>query len=266
MGVKRAVDLGRYPYFDASTPLPLAHRGGALFGPNKGIENSLAAFENAAKLGYRYMETDVHCSADKVVYAFHDDTLQRLTGDPSAIAILPSSVIDIARLAGREPIPRLADLLEALPTVRFNIDIKADGALEPTLDLIRRMGAIDRVCFASFSHERLQRLRAAMPEVASSFSPKEAARLKLGRGALSSYGARHGGVCAQVPHRRGRITVVTPGFVSRAHRLGLQVHVWTIDSADEMRHLLDIGVDGLVTDRIDVLKDVLTARGLWKEQ
>lgn len=266
MGVMRTVDLSRYAYFDAPTPLPIAHRGGALFGPNRGIENSLAAFGNAADLGYRYMETDVHCSADGVVYAFHDDTLQRLTGDPSEIATLTSSVIDAARLGGREPIPRMQDLLEALPAVRFNIDIKADRALEPTLDLVRRMGAIDRVCFASFSHERLQRLRAAMPEAASSFSPKEAARLKLGRGTLSSYGVQQGGVCAQVPRRRGPITVVTPGFVRRAHRLGLQVHVWTIDDADEMRNLLDIGVDGLVTDRIDVLKDVLAARGLWKEQ
>lgn len=265
MGVTTAVDLSRYRYFDAPTPLPLAHRGGALYGPNRGIENSLAAFHHAADLGYRYMETDVHCSADGVVYAFHDDTLRRLTGDPAAIADLSSSVVDAARLSGREPIPRMQDLFESLPEVRFNIDIKADGTVDPTLDLVRRMGATDRVCFAAFSHERLQRIRAAMPEAASSFSPKEVTRLKLGRGTMSSYGVQRGGVCLQVPHRHGRITVVTPAFVRRAHRLGLQVHVWTIDDPAEMHQLLDLDVDGLVSDRIDILKEVLTARGLWRQ-
>lgn len=265
MGVTQHVDLKRYRYFDAPTPLPLAHRGGARYGPNEGIENSLAAFHHAADLGYRYMETDVHSSADGAVYAFHDETLERLTGDPAAIADLSSPVVDAARLSGREPIPRMQDLFESLPDVRFNIDIKADSAVDPTLDLVRRMGAIDRVCFASFSHERLQRIRSQMPAAASSFSPKEVTRLKLGRGTIGAYGVRHGGVCVQVPHRHGRITVVTPGFVRRAHRLGLQVHVWTIDDEAEMKQLLDMGVDGLVSDRIDVLKEVLTSRGLWRD-
>ena len=266
MVVKQVVDLGSYPYFDSPTPLPLAHRGGALYEPNVGIENSLAAFHNAADLGFRYMETDVHCSADGVLYAFHDDTLERLTGNPATIASLPGAVIDAARLGNREPIPRMADLLESLPDVCFNVDIKADGALGPTLDLVRRMGAIDRVCFASFSDERLQKVRAAMPAAATSFSPKEVARFKLGIGPMRAYGVRRGAVCIQVPHRQGSITVVTRRFIERAHRLGLQVHVWTIDDADEMRYLLDLGADGLVTDRIDVLKDVLMARGLWRGQ
>ena len=265
MGVNNAVDLSRYPYFDTPTPLPLAHRGGALYWPNVGIENSLAAFQNAADLGFRYMETDVHCSADGVLFAFHDDTLERLTGNPAAIASLDSAVINNARLGNREPIPRMQHLFESLPDVRFNIDIKADGALGPTLDLVRRMGAVDRVCFASFSHERLKKIRAAMPEAASSFSPKEVTWLKFGAGPLQAYGVARGGVCVQVPHRHGSITVVTRRFIERAHRLGLQVHVWTIDDADEMRYLLDLGVDGLVSDRIDVLKDVLMARGLWRE-
>ncbi|MGZ5372105.1 glycerophosphodiester phosphodiesterase, partial [Aeromicrobium sp.] len=138
-----SVDLSEYEYFDAPTPLPLAHRGGALLPANEGIENSLTAFQNAAALGYRYMETDVHCSADGVVYAFHDDNLERLTGDPSVIRELPASGIDEARLSGREAIPRMVDLLEALPDVRFNIDIKADSAVDPTLDLIEAHGAVN---------------------------------------------------------------------------------------------------------------------------
>lgn len=261
------VDLSTFAYFDASTPLALAHRGGALLPANEGIENSLLAFQNAVDLGFRYLETDVHCSADGVVYAFHDDNLGRLTGNPAAINSLGATEIDEARLGGREPIPTMRELFEALPEARFNIDVKADRAVDPILDLIEECGAIDRVCLASFSHERLRRLRARMPQVASSFSPREVARLKLSPTSLGqSFGARGGGVCVQVPHTRGRITIVTRRFVDRAHALGLQVHVWTIDEADEMDSLLDLGVDGIVSDRIDVLKDVLTARGQWKVQ
>lgn len=261
-----SVDLSAFKYFDAPTPLALAHRGGALLSANDGIENSMTAFRNAVDLGYRYLETDVHVSADGVVYAFHDDNLVRLTGNPALIRDLPSSAIDEARLGGREPIPLMSDLLEAFPDARFNIDIKADGAVDPTLDLIESRGAVDRVCFASFSHARLLRIRARLPHAASSFSPREVARLKLAASPLGQgYGVRRGGVCAQVPHRQGRVTVVTRRFVQRAHALGVQVHVWTIDDADEMNHLLDLGVDGLVSDRLDVLKDVLIARGQWED-
>lgn len=261
------VDLSAFNYFAAPTPLPIAHRGGALLPANVGIENSLLAFQNAVDLGYRYLETDVHCSADGVVYAFHDDNLERLTGDSSAIRSLPAAAIAEARLDGREPIPTMRELLDAFPDARFNVDIKADSAVDPTLDLIESLGAVDRVCFASFSHERLQRIRAKLPHAASSMSPREAARLKLGPNLASqSYGVRRGAVCAQVPHRQGLITVVTRRFVDRAHALGIQVHVWTIDDAAEMNQLLDQGVDGLVSDRIDVLKDVLNARGQWRDQ
>jgi len=260
------VELSAFKYFDSPTPLAMAHRGGARLPANDGIENSLQAFQNAVDLGYRYLETDVHCSADGVVYGFHDDNLKRLTGDPSAIRDLPSSAVDKARLGGREPIPRMGDLFDAFPEARFNIDLKADDAVGPTLDLITSHGAEDRVCLAAFSHERLRQIRARLPHAASSMSPKEVARLKFGPNvATQSYGVRRGAVCAQVPHRQGRITVVTRRFVDRAHALGIQVHVWTIDDPAEMNHLLDLGVDGLVSDRIDVLKDVLIARGQWKD-
>lgn len=259
-------ELSSFDYFDARTPLAIAHRGGALLPANEGIENSLRAFRNAVELGYHYLETDVHCSVDGVVYAFHDESLERLTGDSSAIRDLSAQTIDKARLGGREPIPRMGDVLDALPRVRFNIDIKADDAVDATLDLIELHGAQDRVCFASFSHERLRRIRARLPHAATSMSPREVAWLKLGPvAAAQAYGVNRGAVCAQVPHRQGHITVVTQRFVQRAHALGIQVHVWTIDDPAEMNQLLDLGVDGLVSDRIDVLKDVLSARGRWKD-
>ncbi len=139
------VDLNTYAYFDASTPLALAHRGGALLPANDGIENSLLAFRNAFDLGYRYLETDVHCSADGVVYAFHDDNLERLTGNPAAINSLAAADVDQARLGGREPIPTMRQLFEALPEARFNIDVKADTAVDATLELIGRDEVLARM-------------------------------------------------------------------------------------------------------------------------
>jgi glycerophosphoryl diester phosphodiesterase len=253
-------------FFDSPTPLAFAHRGGALLPANVGIENTHAAFQNAVDLGYRYLETDVHSSRDGVVYAFHDVELTRMTGIVSPFRDLDSTGIDAMRVGGREPIPRLADLLDAFPDARFNIDVKADDAVEPTIGVMRRADALDRVCLASFSDVRLLRLRAAVPDVPTAFSPSEVARLRLAplrRG--QAYGARRGGRCVQVPFRQGRLTVVTPGLVGRAHALGLLVHVWTVDDPAEMRYLLDIGVDGLMSDRIDVLRDVLCERDLWEE-
>ena len=252
-------------FLDGPTPLAFAHRGGALLPANDGIENTLTAFRNAVELGYRYLETDVHTSLDGVVYAFHDIGLTRMTGTVSAFRDLDSAGIDAILVGGREPIPRLADLLEAFPDARFNIDVKADDAVEPTLAVLRDADALDRVCLGSFSAERLTRLRAAVPTVPTCFSNTEIALLRFAPFRwLRAYGKRHGGACVQVPPRHGRITVVTRGLVRRAHAIGVPVHVWIIDDPAEMRYLLDIGVDGLMSDRVDVLRDVLGERGEWR--
>jgi glycerophosphoryl diester phosphodiesterase len=253
------------PFLDGATPLAFAHRGGALLAANDGIENTLAAFRNAVEMGYRYLETDVHTSLDDVVYAFHDVELTRMTGTVSAFRDLESAAIDSILVGGREPIPRLADLLEAFPEARFNIDVKADDAVDPTLAVLRDAGALDRVCLTSFSADRLHRLRADAPTAPSCFSYGEIVLLRFAPFQwLQAYGKRRGGSCVQVPFRHRRLTVVTPGLVRRAHRIGVPVHVWTIDDPAEMRYLLDIGVDGLMSDRVDVLQDVLRDRGEWR--
>ena len=252
-------------FLDGPTPLAFAHRGGALLPANDGIENTLTAFRNAVELGYRYLETDVHTSRDGVVYAFHDVELTRMTGTVSAFRDLDSAGIDAVLVGGREPIPRLAELLEAFPDARFNIDVKADNAVEPTLAVLRDADALDRVCLASFSGERLARLRATVPTVPTCLSPVELALLRYGPSQwIRSVGRRRGGACVQAPFRSRKTTVVTPEFVRRAHVADLQVHVWTIDDPAEMRYLLDIGVDGLMSDRVDVLRDVLRERGEWR--
>lgn len=243
-------------YLEPSRPRALAHRGGALLSLNLGIENTLEAFENAVALGFSYVETDVHCSRDGIVYAFHDADLTRLTGDPAPIEELDSDRVDDVLLDGRAGIPRLGDVLAALPTTRFNIDVKADGAVDRVVDVVRHAGATDRVLLASFSRKRLLRLRRIAPEIPTSGTPDEVFRIMIG---LSVKGP----VAVQVPEKRGLVRIVTPGFLRRAHRLGIEVHVWTIDTAEDMDRLLDMGVDGLVTDRPDVLREVLQSRGQW---
>lgn len=245
-------------YLDITPPIGLAHRGGA--GTNIGIENSMEAFTDAVARGFSYLETDVRCSADGTVHVVHDETLERLTGSPAAVADLSDRDLAVQRLDGRAAIPRLVDVLRELPDVRLNIDIKSADALEPTCDLIRAENAIDRVCLASFSHRRLRRIRQLLPTVVTGASMYEVALVVLAPagllGALGLPRAR----CLQVPVASRGLPITTPRFVAKARRLGLPVHVWTVDEADEMHRLLDLGVEGIITDRTDVLADVLRAR------
>lgn len=246
-------------------PLAFAHRGGAKTADNVGIENSLAAFAHAYELGYRYFETDVRATSDGRIYAIHDAALDRLTGTQDLVSALSAESIDEQRLDQREPFARLEAIYEAFPDARLNIDIKSDDAVVPTCDLVRALGVIDRTCLSSFSHARLSKIRAALPEVATSASMREVALARMLPLPVLTIAGRPRGQCLQVPARRGRFDVVTARFVRRAHALDQQVHVWTIDDADEMHRLLDLGVDGIMTDRTDILKDVLIERGTWKD-
>ncbi|MFV0463707.1 MAG: glycerophosphodiester phosphodiesterase family protein [Nostocoides sp.] len=255
-----------YPYFDAPTPLALAHRGGAAYGPNRGLENSLAAFRTARSLGYRYLETDVHATADGVLVAFHDDRLDRVTDGVGAVADLPYASVAEARIGGREPIPRLEELLEELPGARLNIDVKSNQAVAPLIEAIRRHEAIDRVCVGSFSERRLRAVRTALgPKLATAAGQFGVAALRFGPSVITRMMATPSPVL-QIPdtHHIGGVTLrlVTPGLLRKAHALGKQVHVWTVDDPSEMARLLDLGVDGIVTDRIDVLARVLAGRGV----
>ena len=260
---------GDFAYLDGPTPVGLAHRGGAAFGPNVGLENTLAAFHRAVAMGYRYLETDVHATRDGKVVAFHDTVLDRVSDCSGAIATLPYDAVCEARIGGTEPIPLLSDLFEQFPDTRINIDIKADDALGPTVREVLRHNAADRVCIGSFSERRLRAARAALgPGVATAAGQVGTALLRFTPASLSRMLHTPAPVL-QLPalHRlRGRtITLVTPGLVRRAHALGKHVHVWfhawSREDADEMHRLLDLGADGIVTDHIDVLRDVLAERG-----
>jgi glycerophosphoryl diester phosphodiesterase len=244
-------------FLDGPTPLAFAHRG---FAPD-GTENSMAAFERAVALGYRYLETDVRVTADGVALAFHDATLDRVTDGHGRIDALPWSLVRSARIGGREPIPLLTDLLARWPDVRINLDIKAERGLLPAAEAIRRTDSLERVCVAAFSARRIAAMRRTLgPQLCTALGPREALGLRL---IPSSLGRRLDGRCAQVPPRLGLAPLVDAGYVAAAHRLGVQVHVWTINDPAQMTRLLDLGVDGIMTDRADVLRDVLAARGQW---
>jgi glycerophosphoryl diester phosphodiesterase len=205
----------------------------------------------------------VHATSDGQVVVHHDHTLDRTTDAQGRVADLPWTEVRMARVGGREPIARLADVLEELPDTFFNIDVKSDSAVEPILALLRKAKSLHRVCLASFSDNRLSRLRRrGGPQLLTSMGPRSAGALwAAGRIPLAGLAVR--GQVAQVPVNQGRFTVVDRRFVQAAHRRDLEVHVWTVDNEADMRALLDLGVDGLVTDRPDVLREVLRSRGTW---
>lgn len=243
-----------HPYLDWPAPIAFAHRGGASDNP----ENTMPAFQHAVDLGYTYLETDVHATSDGVLVAFHDADLERTCGRPGRIDELPWSEVKQVRVDGREPIPLFDDLVSAFPQARFNIDCKSDSAVAPLGDAITRHGLLDRVCIGGFSYRRLHRLRRKMGQrLLTSFAPLQITSLWLG------VPVPGGGSVAQIPIAQGRIELATPQLINRAHRRGFHVHMWTIDDPDEIRRLLDLGVDGIMTDRPETLKAVLTERGEW---
>jgi glycerophosphoryl diester phosphodiesterase len=263
-------------FLDHPRPLAFAHRGGAAHAP----ENSWRAFEHAVGLGYRYLETDLQATADGVLVAFHDRTLDRVTDRQGRVSRLTHAQVSGALIDGSEPIPRLEDLLGAWPDVRFNLDVKDVAAIAPLPGVLQRTNAWDRVCVVSFSASRLRATRRALGRpVCMAASPFGTAVVRLGGprgrhdpvgpgrpgraaqhgpGLLTEYLARTGIRCVQVP-----ISVATTSFIGRAQALGLQVHAWTINDRPVMERLLDLGVDGIMTDETMALREVLSSRQQW---
>lgn len=244
-------------FLDHPRPLAFAHRGGAGHFP----ENSWKAFEHAVKLGYDYLETDAHATADGTVVSFHDKTLDRVTDSSGRIAALTTAQVSAARIGGGEPIPLLADLLTAWPHVRFNIDVKDQPVVGPLITVLRATNSWDRVCLTSFSARRLSATRRLLPRpVCMATTPTGIGAIRAGLPAatLARRFAELSVRCAQVPR-----SLATPSFIRHAHASGLQVHAWTVNDAADMVRLLDLGVDGIMTDRTEDLRDVLVARGQW---
>lgn len=241
----------------------IAHRAGAFLTANLGIENTVRAFQNAVDLGFRYLETDVHTTRDGVLVAFHDDTLDRVSDVAGHLRDMTSDELVDVRVGGREAVPTMDELFETFPDINFNIDLKAATAVTPLVECIRRHNAERRVCVGSFARTRIRRFRGLLPEVPTSVSTTGVAALTMG--AIAP-----GGQVYQVPMRHPvgpvNVDIVTPKNIERIHAAGRKIHVWTVDDPTLMHRLIDWGVDGIVTDRPDSLKQVLSARGMWSTQ
>jgi glycerophosphoryl diester phosphodiesterase len=250
-----------HPFLAKRRFIAFAHRGGGA----EQLENSMTAFAAARDLGFTHIETDVQATADGVPVVFHDDELDRATTGSGRISSLPLSAVAQAKIGGKEAIVTLEEALETFPDLCFNIDIKSDQALQPTIALLRRMGCLDRICLASFSDSRLRAAKAALGEGACISAGPMSIRLHK----FASWGLpvkRPLVDCVQVPIRSRRVTIVTRAFVRHCHRRDIAVHVWTIDEEAEMRRLIRLGVDGLVTDRPSLLKEVAVDEGVWTDQ
>lgn len=201
-------------------------------------------------------------TSDGVAVAFHDDVLDRVTDREGVVAQLTWKEVSRAKVSGVEEICRLDDLLATFPDTRFNLDPKHDAAVRPLADVLDRVAAVDRVCVTSFSGRRTRRVKALV-----------GARLCTGAGPVQVAATLAAGwhvplpvrgiEVLQVPVRSGPVAVVTERFVAAAHRKGLHVHVWTVDDPDEIGHLLDLGVDGVMSDEPEVLRSVFQAHGHW---
>jgi glycerophosphoryl diester phosphodiesterase len=261
-----------HKYFqgDAGRPLAIAHRGGAGLWP----ENTLYAFERAAALGVDVIETDVHVTADGELVIFHDEGVERTTDGTGRVS--SKTLAELKRLdaayrfspdGGRSfplrgsgiSVPTLREVFNALPHMRFNIEPKqaVPSLAAPLCRLIREQGMADRVLIASFSGSTLAEFRRECPEVATSAATGEVASFLAlyDAGLATSYGPTMQAL--QVPEHAGALRVLSRGFIEAAHGRNLRVHAWTVNAEGDMRHLIEMGADGIMTDYPDRLLKVL---------
>lgn len=244
------------------SPIILAHRGGADEHP----ENSIEAFTAMVEKGFTYIETDVHATADGKLVIIHDPLLDRTTNGSGLIAMTTwDEVSKLHDESGRRPM-LLEEALELFPDVDFNIDIKADSAVDPIISLMKSGDYLDRVLVASFSEKRLRRIRRAVPGVATSLGKAAVIKVflasrvptKKGRWLLRGVpGPSRGVVCAQLPKKFRGIRILDKRLIDTIHDMGLAVHAWTINEAMDMSRLLRVGVDGIITDRPTLAREVI---------
>lgn len=256
---KASKSEGRSPWFEPALPRLLAHRGLALDAP----ENTLLAFVKALAAGATYLETDVHASKDGIAVLSHDPTLVRLAGHRARVNELTLEQLRKIDLGEGQTFSTLSELLDTFPEARFNIDIKSLDAAKPAAAAILKAKATDRVLITSFNRKRREAAVKLLPGVASSPSPGEillavlGAKLRLS--AVVKFAFRHV-TAVQVPARSAGVRIATRGVIKRFHAAGLEVHIWTVNDVATMKRLLDLGVDGLFTDRIDLALGMLPKR------
>jgi len=262
------MDASNYPYCSSGFAA-MAHRGGGLWEPNVGKENTFYAFSQAQSLGYRYLETDVQATKDAQLVCMHDPNLERVANTPGAVRDYTAAELADVRVDGTEPIPFFADVVDSLHGVKFNVDIKTDDAVVPLVKTIEDHNLWDRILVDSFSQIRLSQFRTLtrgrVPTAVAPVGVAWTAFVPVFSEIVSSPG-----VAMQVPitQKVGPVTldVITQQTINRVHRLGKVVHAWTINEPGDMEQLIDWGVDGIITDRPDLLKQILVRRDLWESE
>lgn len=258
----------RHPYFVGDPPRVLAHRG--LVTPDAAargvVENSFAAVAEAHAAGVVYVESDCHLTADGEVVLFHDADLTRVTGDPRALADVRLHELE-ELMSERGGLLTLTQALESFPDVRFNLDVKAAAAAVPVGRLVAAHA--ERVLVTSFSDDRRREALAAAQRAGARMRPATSPGSATVARLLAAVTVGLGSVARrlltdldalQIPEQQGPVRVVTPRLLRAAHAAGVEVHVWTVNAPADMRRLLDLGVDGLVTDRADVALSVVNGR------
>jgi glycerophosphoryl diester phosphodiesterase len=245
-------------YFDPPRPRVLAHRGLALEAP----ENTLLSFAHAVGVGASYLETDVHLTADGVAVVSHDPSLRRVAGRDVDVSRLTMAELRRVDLGHGQGYCSLEEALDAFGETRFNIDVKAETAVAATVDAVQRTRAGARVLLTSFSDRRRRRLGELVPDAVTSAGRAGVIRARRAAfaGADALRRALRGAAALQVPERVGPVRFVTSRFVERVHEAGVEVHVWTVNDPADMVRLLDLDVDGLVTDRADLALPLVAGR------
>lgn len=246
-------------FLSSTGPRVFAHRGLSLEAP----ENTLLAFLKALSSGATHLETDVHVTRDGHAVISHDPDLVRLAGRNVRVEQLTMEQLRRIDLGAGQSFVSLGEVLNAFPEARINIDVKAAGAVEPTARAVLAAGATRRVLITSFSEDRRRRTTALLPGVATSASSPVVLKALLASGLGLTGRTRQvlrGFAAVQVPERYGRLRVVTPHFIRMMHAVGVEVHVWTVNDPATMGRLLDLGVDGIVTDRCDLAVGIIAGR------
>ena len=227
------------------------HRGDA----SSYIENTLEAFKSAETLGYKYIETDLRETKDGKIITFHDANIKRITG--SNITINRSSLSDIRmrRLPKNETIPTIDEVLEELPDSYFNMDLKVSNMEEKVLKKIKSHNALDRICLGSFNSKTIKKINVLEPKIITSMGLAQVVKYKF-------FNIKSNSKLIQIPVSWNGIKVITKGFIEKLHNDNLKVHVWTINKENEMQRLIDMGVDGIMTDNAIGLMNVMKKNNL----
>lgn len=243
-------------------PVVIAHRAGG----NEAPENSIVAVRNMQEKGFKYIETDLYATSDGVVILHHDPELDRTTDGTGKISDYTWAELSKVTDESGNRLMRLDEVLEEFPDLIFNMDSKENSVVRPLIRTLQRQGGIDQVSLSSFSEMRLKFLRSQLPGVKSSLGTAAIGQLVLAAHSPSSLrsalatgvpGPAKGAEAVQVPMAAGKVSVINPQFIELAHARGLAVHVWTINEETEMNEILDLGVDGIITDEPSLAQRVI---------